>query len=174
MEYRRAWMPGSTYFFTVVTEYRRPLLIEHIDRLRNAFRHVRSKYPFSIDAIVVLPDHLHTVWTLPEGDSNYATRWMQIKRKFSSGLPANPVSPSKASKREKGIWQRRYWEHCIRDEKDWQNHMDYIHHNPVKHGYAKQVRDWPFSSFHRLVERGWYAEDWGSHIADEIRQMDHE
>ena len=101
MDYRRATIPGTSYFFTVVTEHRRPLLIEHINRLRTAFRHVREERPFRMEAIVVLPDHLHTLWTLPEGDSDYSTRWMQIKRKFSSGLSAMPSNPSQASKREK-------------------------------------------------------------------------
>ncbi|MEA2078271.1 MAG: transposase [Pseudomonadota bacterium] len=174
MDYRRAKIPGTTYFFTLVTEHRRPLLIEHIDRLRAAFRHVREKRPFRMEAIVVLPDHLHTLWTLPEGDSDYSTRWMQIKRKFSSSLSAAPSNPSQASKREKGIWQRRFWEHCIRDELDWRNHLDYIHYNPVKHGLITRVYDWPYSSFHRFVERGWYSEDWGDEVSVEVRNMEHE
>ena len=174
MDYRRAKIPGTTYFFTLVTEHRRPLLIEHIDRLRAAFRHVQEKRPFRMEAIVVLPDHLHTLWTLPEGDSDYSTRWMQIKRKFSSGLSAVPSNPSQASKREKGIWQRRFWEHCIRDELDWRNHLDYIHYNPVKHGLITRVCDWPYSSFHRFVERGWYSEDWGGEVSVEVRNMEHE
>ena len=107
MDYRRAKFPGITYFFTLVTEHRRPLLIEHIDRLRDAFRYVRKIHPFRMEAVVVLPDHLHTLWTLPEGDSDYSIRWMQIKRKFSSGLSAVPSNPSQTSKREKGIWQRK-------------------------------------------------------------------
>jgi putative transposase len=156
MEYRRLYQPGSLYFFTVVTENRQPLLLEHIDRLRGAFRLAISRYPFEIEAIVVLPEHLHTVWRLPEGDADFSRRWMVIKRKFSAGLPTATINASKISKREKGIWQRRFWEHCIRNEEDWRKHIDYIHFNPVKHGYVSQPEDWPFSSFQRAVARGWY------------------
>ena len=174
MDYRRVWSPGASYFFTVATQYRRPLLIEHIDRLRAAFRHVQANHPFTIDAVVILPDHLHTLWTLPDDDGDYAGRWMRIKRRFSSAFSASPSCPSQVKKREKGIWQRRYWEHLIRDERDWRNHMDYIHYNPVRHGYVQWVRDWPYSSFHRCVERGWYEADWGEVIADEVRRMEFE
>ncbi len=174
MDYRRVWDPGANYFFTLVTERRRALLIDHIDCLRDALRQVRAMYPFAIDAIVVLPDHLHTIWTLPPGDSDYSTRWALIKRRFSSGFPAMPSNPSQASRREKGIWQRRFWEHRIRDEGDWRRHMDYIHYNPVKHNHVRRVRDWPYSSFHHLVERGWYDKDWGNELADAVLEMDHE
>jgi len=116
MKYRRMFQPGACYFFTVATEGRKPLLLDHIQRLRAAFRLLKTRYPFEIDAIVILPDHLHTVWQLPAGDKDFSTRWMAIKRKFSAGLPQGSVNASKASKREKGIWQRRFWEHCIRDE----------------------------------------------------------
>ncbi|QSA97035.1 transposase [Methylococcus sp. EFPC2] len=164
MEYRRLYQPGSRYFFTVVTEGRRPLLVDHIERLRDAFRLGISRYPFEVEAIVVLPDHLHTVWRLPEEDSDFSRRWMAIKRKFSAGLAAGVVNASKASKREKGVWQRRYWEHCIRDEDDWRRHMDYIHYNPVKHGYVSAPKDWPYSSFSRAVARGWYSSDWAAPV----------
>lgn len=156
MEYRRCYQTGARYFFTVVTENRRPLLVDHIDRLREAFRLCRSRYEFEIEAIVVLPDHLHTLWRLPEGDADYSKRWMVIKRKFSSGFAARTVSESKTKKREKGIWQRRYWEHCIRDEDDWCNHIDYIHFNPVKHGYVAKPQDWPYSSLRQAIDKGWY------------------
>nr|VFK56432.1 MAG: putative transposase [Candidatus Kentron sp. TUN] len=172
MDYRRAKIPGAQYFFTVVIEHRRHLLIEHMDRLRAAFRHVQPRHPFRIDAIVILPDHLHTLWTLPTDDSDYANRWMRIKRTFSSGFPALPSNSSQKRKREKGIWQRRFWEHCIRDERDRQNHLDYIHYNPVKHGYVEQVRDWPYSTFQRLVKRGWYTADWGQSISHVVHDMD--
>ncbi len=172
MDYRRARMPGATYFFTVVTESRRPLLVENIERLRNAFRHARAKRPFHIDAIVILPDHLHTLISLPEGDNDYSSRWMIIKRKFSSALPAMPSTRSQASKREKGVWQRRFWEHCIRGEADWKNHMDYIHYNPVKHGNVQRVCDWPYSSFHRCVQKGWYRRDWGDGLDADFLQVD--
>jgi len=126
MDYRRARVPGGTYFFTLVTAHRQPLLVKKIDRLREAFRLVKRRHPFHIDAIVVLPDHLHAIWRLPPGDSNYPLRWSLIKRFFSSGSSAGPRTTSQRSKREKGIWQRRYWEHCIRDENDLRRHLDYI------------------------------------------------
>ncbi len=120
--------------------------------------------PFAIDAIVVLPDHLHTLWRLPDGEQDFSTRWMVIKRQFSAGLPAGPVNASKRSKREKGVWQRRFWEHCIRDEEDWRRHLDYIHYNPVKHGYVATPREWPYSSFRQAVAKGWYAEHWAAPV----------
>jgi putative transposase len=162
MDYRRYYQPGGTYFFTVVTEQRQPLLIEQIDRLRSAFQHGMKQYPFTVEGIVILPDHLHTLWRLPEGDSNFSIRWMVIKRKFSAGLDTGVVNSSKQAKREKGIWQRRFWEHCIRDADDWQQHMNYIHYNPVKHGYCSMPADWRYSSFDRLVKQGLYTADWGA------------
>jgi len=159
MQYRRFYQSGARYFFTVVTENRAPLLIENIERLRAAFRLCLSRYPFEIEAIVVLPDHLHTVWRLPEGDADFSKRWMVIKRKFSAGLQSSVVSDSKTKKREKGIWQRRFWEHYIRNEDDWRRHVDYIHFNPVKHGYVAKPQDWPYSSFNQAVSKGWYAPD---------------
>jgi len=161
MDYRRHYVPGGRYFFTVVTEGRRPLLVENIERLRAAFRRVRERYPFAVEAMVVLPDHLHTLWRLPEGDSEYSLRWMVLKRVFSSGLPRQPRSASQAGKREKGIWQRRFWEHSIRDVDDWRRHMDYIHFNAVKHGYADSPSAWPHSSFAHWVGRGLYEPGWG-------------
>jgi putative transposase len=160
MEYRRYYQPGGTYFFTIVTEHRQPLLIEHVDRLRAAFRYGIDRYPFIIEGIVILPDHLHTIWRLPNGDDNFSLRWMVIKRKFSAGFAAQMINSSKQAKREKGIWQRRFWEHCIRDEEDWRRHMDYIHYNPVKHGYCATPVEWQYSSFHRSVKQGLYAADW--------------
>jgi putative transposase len=124
MDYRRCYQPGGHYFFTVVTEQRQPLLIDHIDRLRTAFRHGMERHPFAIEAIVILPDPLHTLWHLPDGDADFSTRWMVIKRKFSAGLQPGITNASKLRKREKGIWQRRFWEHHIRDEQDWQAHTD--------------------------------------------------
>ena len=138
MKYRRWHVNGGIYFFTVVTENRRPILIENINILRESFKQVKSKSPFSIEAIVILPDHLHTIWKLPENDMDYSKRWMLIKKGFSSQMPGFSVGSSKAKKREKGIWQRRYWEHVIRDEKDLKNHFDYIHYNPVKHGLVNK------------------------------------
>ena len=159
MQYRRFYQSGSSYFFTVVTENREPILLDNIERLRSAFRLCMLRYPFEIEAIVILPEHLHTIWRLPEGDSDFSKRWMVIKRKFSSGLPSRKVSASKSHKREKGIWQRRFWEHCIRDEDDWRHHVDYIHFNPVKHGYVSEPQDWLYSSYHQAIRNGWYDSD---------------
>ncbi|KJV05668.1 REP-associated tyrosine transposase [Methylocucumis oryzae] len=172
MQYRRLYQPGARYFFTVVTENRQPILIEHIERLRAAFRLCKSRYPFEIDAIVVLPEHLHTLWRLPENDDDFSKRWMVIKRKFSAGLPSRVISDSKTKKREKGIWQRRFWEHYIRDENDWRQHVDYIHFNPVKHGYVSRPQDWPYSSFNQAVHKGWYEP--GIELEDQFIQLNHE
>ncbi|MBO4221320.1 REP-associated tyrosine transposase [Bradyrhizobium neotropicale] len=167
-DYRRNFVPGGSFFFTVnLADRRLRLLTEHIETLRLAFRETRTRHPFTIDAMVVLPDHLHAVWTLPEGDATFATRWRQIKSTFSRNLPSNePISASRAAKGERGIWQRRYWEHTIRDEDDFARHIDYIHINPVKHGLATRVRDWPYSSFHRMVRLGIYPEDWAGDVAE--------
>jgi putative transposase len=122
---------------------------------------------FTTDAVVVLPDHLHAVWTLPEGDADFGTRWRQIKSAFSRSLaPTEPISESRAAKGERGIWQRRYWEHTIRDENDFARHVDYVHINPVKHRLVTRVRDWPYSSFHRMVKLGVYPEDWAGDVAE--------
>ncbi|MCK5199278.1 MAG: transposase [Spirochaetales bacterium] len=155
MKYRRLYIPGGTYAFTVVTANRKPILIENIERLRSAFCLCLSRYPFEMKAIVVLPDHMHTLWKLPEGDADFSTRWMVIKRKFSSGLPSAPVSNSKAKKREKGIWHRRFWEHHIRDANDWENQLNYIYINPVKHKYVTSPDDWPHSSYHQSFHMRW-------------------
>jgi len=172
MQYRRFYQSGARYFFTVVTEKRKTLLIENIERLRAAFRLCLSRYPFEIEAIVVLPDHLHAVWRLPEGDANFSKRWMVIKRKFSAGLPSRVVSDSKTNKREKGVWQRRFWEHCIRDENDWRQHVDYIHFNPVKHGYVSAPQDWLYSSFNQAVRKGWYEPN--VLLEDDFHDIDNE
>jgi putative transposase len=122
---------------------------------------VRARKPFHIDAYVVMPEHLHCFWTLPEGDADFSGRWMAIKKAFSKSLPrTEPVSPVMTKRGERGIWQRRYWEHTIRDDRDYAAHMDYTHFNPVKHGLAAHTADWPFSSFHRCVAAGLYSADW--------------
>jgi putative transposase len=141
--YRRNFIAGGSFFFTVnLAERRLALLTDHIAALRAAFRHVRRRHSFEIDAIVVLPDHLHAAWTLPAGDDDFAVRWRLIKSAFSRSLPAGErVSGSRVAKGERGIWQRRYWEHTIRDERDFARHIDYIHINPVKHGYVSRVMD---------------------------------
>ena len=160
--YRRNFVAGGSYFFTVNLANRRfRLLTENIDLLRAAFRYTRQRHPFAIEAIVVLPDHLHTIWTMPEGDSDFAVRWALIKASFSRTLrKGEPVSASRRRRRERGIWQRRYWEHTIRDEDDLGRHLDYIHFNPVKHGHVACVATWPYSSFHRMVRLGFYPESW--------------
>ena len=162
--YRRSLAEGATFFFTLTLADRKSsLLTSEIERLRNAYRNVHAKYPFETIAICVLPDHLHAVWQLPEGDASFGRRWSLIKRLFSTGLSASAQrSDSKRAKREKGLWQRRFWEHQIRDDLDLHRHVDYVHYNPVKHGLVRQVKDWPHSSFHRHVERGLLDVNWGS------------
>ena len=169
--YRRCHIPGGTYFFTVnLANRRQSLLTDHIQRLRKAFRQVLTAHPFTIRAIVVLPEHIHCLWELPESDSDYSTRWRQIKSAFSRGLPrAERISASRKSKAERGIWQRRFWEHAIRDDKGFATRFDYIHYNPVKHSYVKQVKGWPYSSFHRYVRLGLYPIDWAG---EGVRNLD--
>lgn len=139
-QYIRAYVPGGSFFFTVnLADRHRRLLIEHLDLLKRCFAQVRERLPFHTEAIVVLPDHLHCIWTLPPGDADFSTRWRLLKAGFARALPTMPgESIPRVDKREHGIWQRRFWEHCLRDETDWQAHVDYIHFNPVKHGYVKQ------------------------------------
>jgi putative transposase len=165
--YRRADISGGTYFFTVVTYRRRAILCDEPVRaaLRKAVKTVQSRHPFAIDAWVLLPDHLHTIWTLPPGDANFSMRWGLIKRLVTMACADDYHQPdwmtaSKTKHRESTFWQRRYWEHLIRDEADFQHHVDYVHVNPLKHGYVKQVADWPFSTFHRFVENGVYPLNW--------------
>jgi putative transposase len=166
-QYRRAKLEGSLFFFTVVLAERpSDLLVNEIDRLRRIYRTVRQRRPFETIAICVLPDHVHAVWELPGGDDDFSTRWNLIKSGFSRGLDPRLRSASKLAKREKGIWQRRYWEHAIRNEADLARHIDYIHFNPVRHGHVRRVADWPHSSFHRYVGRGLLAADWGGDMRE--------
>jgi putative transposase len=167
-QYIRARIKGSIFFFTVVLAGRRSnLLVDEIDRFRQSYRVIQQAYPFETIAICVLPDHLHALWSMPENDADFSKRWSLIKSGFSRGLnPAQSRSTSKISKREKGIWQRRYWGHAICDDEDFERHVDYIHFNPVKHGHVARVSDWPHSSFHRYVERGLLAADWGGDMRD--------
>ena len=163
-EYRRARMAGDTWFFTVNRSERRGnrLLLDRIDTLRATLKEVRERHPFRTDAIVALPDHLHCVWTLPPGDADFSTRWGLIKSRFSRALPhAERRSSSRAKRGDRGIWQRRFGEHLIANEQDLRRHIDYIHWNPVKHGWVRCVADWPYSSFHKYVERGIYPRNWG-------------
>ena len=166
-EYRRAYAPGGTFFFTAVTYKRRPLLCDPLARrlLRGIIRRTQQRWPFTIDAIVLLPDHLHTLWTLPEGDANFSTRWAYLKKEFTKawlagGEAEGSVSESRRQNRRRGVWQRRFWEHTIRDDRDFERHCDYIHFNPVKHGHASCPHAWPYSSFRRWMRRGVYAVDW--------------
>jgi putative transposase len=156
------------FFFTLVTEQRAPILIEPLARrsLRRAFLDCRSRRPFHLVAVVLLPDHLHTVWSLPRGDTEYSLRWAWIKKEFTKswlvgGGREQAVSDSRHRNRRKGVWQRRFWEHCIEDEDDLERHIDYIHYNPVKHGLVPAAKDWPYSSFHRFAKLGAYPPDWG-------------
>ena len=159
--YRRNRVPGGTYFFTLVLADRpSSLLTREIDLLRRAWLDVSARHPFETLAVCILPDHLHAIWRLPEGDADYSLRWNQIKGGFSRHIPPK-APPVKNTARRKHIWQRRFWEHTIRDDKDMQAHVDYIHFNPVRHGLVSRVREWPHSSFHRFVRQGLLSADWG-------------
>ena len=172
--YRRASAPGGTFFFTVVTYRRRPLLTLPKSRqaLRDVIEDVRQRYPFSIDAWVLLPEHLHCIWTLPKGDSGYSLRWGLIKSGFSKNTRGifhvnEWMNDSRLHHRESTVWQRRFWEHLIRNEEEYRAYMDYIHYNPVKHAHVKRAVDWPYSTFHRCVKNGIYPEDWGYTIVQD-------
>jgi putative transposase len=169
--YRRLYIPGGCYFFTLVTHERDPFLSHEnaVIRLRESFHYCMSRRPFVIDGIVILPDHLHCLWSLPENDHDFSTRWMLIKRHFSTGMRV-----ARNARREKPVWQRRFWEHWIRDENDWRRHPDYIHYNPVKHGYVKRPDDWEFGSFRKAVEQGLYPENWGEVVPESIKGSDYE
>jgi putative transposase len=160
--YRRAFVPGGCWFFTVnLLERRKALLVDHIDALRTAMEQTRARYSFVIDAVVVLPDHIHAVWTLPSGDADFSLRWRLIKSRFAKALPKQErLSAVRVARHERGIWQRRFWEHLIRDEADYSRHVEYCYVNPLKHGLVTRVCDWPHSSFHRDVRAGMFPEDW--------------
>jgi putative transposase len=159
--YLRTWQPGGTFFFTLTLADRKcALLTEHIDLLREALRQALRRRPFRIDAMVVLPEHLHLLCTLPPADTDYATRIAHLKAGFSRALPPECRAPARRSRRELGVWQRRYWEHTIRNDQDLLAHVDYIHYNPVKHDHVDQVCDWPWSTFHRFVAQGLLPLDW--------------
>ena len=162
-DYRRNRVAGGTYFFTVnLLDRRSDLLVVQIEALRGAVRWVRERAGFHIDAWVVLPEHMHCIWTLPEGDADFAGRWRGIKTRFSKAVPqVEPVSSVRARRGARGVWQNRYWEHTIRDEADYAAHMDYVHFNPVKHGLAGHPAEWPYSTFRRCVAAGVYPVEWG-------------
>jgi putative transposase len=166
MNYRRSQLGGGTYFFTVnLCKRSRRLLVEHVDALRAVTALVKARHPFHIDAMVVLPDHLHAIWTLPLGDADYPTRWMLLKAGFSRQLPKGErIHASRRRKGERGIWQRRYWEHTLRDDEDYRHHVDYVHYNPVKHGYVVRPADWLHSSIHRYIRDGILPANWGAAI----------
>jgi putative transposase len=169
--YKRCRHQGGCYFFTVNLLERCPndLLIQQIALLRKSVKHVKENFPFDIDGWVVLPDHMHCIWTLPECDDDFSNRWRLIKSHFSKSLPKEERrSPIRQKHGERGVWQRRYWEHFIRDKNDYRRHLDYLHYNPVKHGYVDRVADWPYSSFHRLVKKGVYPQNWGIGHVDEL------
>ena len=170
--YRRADVAGGTFFFTVVSERRRPILTQPDirDALRSAITAVRQDHPFRILGWVLLPDHLHAIWRLPEGDADFSTRWSQIKRRVTrdcgkANFDPALLTPRRVIKRQGTIWQHRFWEHLIRDEDDFRRHMDYLHFNPVKHGLVARVGDWPYSSFHRFVREGVYPADWAAPLS---------
>lgn len=168
-QYRREWIPGGTYFFTVNTYQRQKLLtkLPFYQALKASIKEVRKDHPFEIIAFVLLPDHLHCIWTLPENDGNYSLRWSLIKRKVSQEtriyLP-DSISDSRIKRHESGLWQRRFWEHRIRDENDLEMHVNYVHYNPVKHGYVNNVSEWSYSSFHRYARKGILPVDWGGFV----------
>jgi putative transposase len=171
--YRRYFVPGGTYFFTLTADCRRPIFRSDwtLRLLGSLLRHCQLHDPVEVVAIVVLPDHLHTLWSLPPGDNRYSSRWNWIKGEFTKAFLANGGAetkrrPTLANERRRSVWQRRFWEHTIRDEDDLERHFDYIHYNPVKHGYVQNPRDWPWSSFHRWVQRGQYGIDWGRGYVD--------
>ena len=175
MNYRRIWLAGGTYFFTVTLLQRgnNALLTEHIAALRLAVSEVKTNYPFTIHAWVVLPDHLHCVLELPPNDSNYALRWRLIKSAFSKKMVADePRSMVRQARGERGIWQRRYWAHLITHDADFANHVDYVHINPLKHGLVKAVAEWPHSTFHQHVKMGNYPLDWAGNSANLLLDLE--
>ena len=166
VRYRRNFLQGGCYFFTVtLTDRRSTALVDHIDALRAAFRAGRRERPFDIDAIVILPDHLHAIFTLPPDDADFSGRWRRIKGYFSSRLIATGQDLKRHPNGDLLLWQRRFWEHTIRDEGDFARHVDYIHFNPIKHGLVPRVRDWPYSSFHHYVRQGVLPNDWAGDVS---------
>jgi putative transposase len=180
-EYRRWYQEGGTYFFTVVTCRRYPFFRQQKARqiLAKALRDIRDEQPFATIAMVLLEDHFHAIWSLPPGDDDFSGRFQAVKAAFTkqwlaSGGIEMPVSRAQAKRGLRGIWQRRFWEHLIRDEEDLSNHCDYIRFNPVKHGCVTRPADWPYSTFHRFVAAGHYEPDWGATLPANIAEMDYE
>jgi len=178
-DYRRVRIPGAIYFFTVVTYERKPFLTTARSRrcLRQAWLATRRKLPFESLAVCLLPDHLHCIWRLPESDADFSSRWRSIKGRFTRlsrahGRPVRRPEGSRARRREASVWQRRFWEHWIRDEEDLRRHLDYVHYNPVKHGYVRNPEDWQWTSFHRYLARGWYEVGWGHREPEAVVDLD--
>ena len=166
VRYRRNFVPGGTYFFTVTLRDRRATtLVDHIAALRAAFATTHAERPFTTDAIVILPEHLHALLTLPDADAAYPARWRRIKSLFTAAVAKTDLAIRPNVNGRYALWQSRYWEHTIRDADDFARHIDYIHFNPVKHGLVTSVRDWPHSSFHRFVRQGVVPGDWGAEPA---------
>ena len=162
----------------MVTYNRRPILTSTEARklLRSAWIDVCGRFPFATDAVCLLPEHIHCIWTLQDGDLNYSVRWKEIKRLFTKSYleqigPGDIRSESRVRRGEAAIWQRRFWEHTIRDQTDLNHHLDYIHYNPVKHELVQTVSDWPWSSFHRYVKMGYYETNWGEAVRQEVKEM---
>jgi putative transposase len=172
VRYRRNFVAGGTFFFTLTLADRTSrALIDHVEAFRAAMRKTRCLHPFTIDAVVVLPDHLHILMTLPEGDADYPNRWRLIKRRFTDAVVKSGTPIAHLQNGEPALWQRRFWEHTIRDHRDFERHVDYIHFNPVRHGLVARVRDWPYSSFHNYVRRGLLPEDWGGDFSQDHRSF---
>jgi putative transposase len=165
VNYRRNYQEDGIYFFTVTLQNRQSsALIEHVDLLRAAIKQTKLENPFAIKAIVILPDHLHTLWELPNKDVDYSLRWKKIKTYFSKSIKKQGVVLKQNKQGEHDLWQRRFWEHTIYDERDYENHVNYIHYNPVKHHYVNRPVDWPYSSIHRYIRSGILTKDWGANI----------
>ncbi len=174
-DYRRLYENGGTYFFTVVAHERRPVFQneQSVALLRNCFKRVARQHPFIIEALVVLPDHLYTIWKLPEEECDFSTRWNLIKGAFSRhyGEQQGLSSASRRKKRERTVWQRRFWEHLVRGQNEFNHLCDYIHYNPVKHGLVRSPADWPHSTFRKFVAKGLYPQDWGLTVTKELSEM---
>jgi putative transposase len=174
--YRRAYVPGGSFFFTLVTYERVPVFADDRGRrfLGDLLRAAKVRWPFTINALVLLPEHLHAIWSLPSGDTAYSTRWAWIKKEFTKewlklGGAEKSVTAGDRRERRRGVWQGRFWEHTLESEDDFDRHFDYVHYNPVRHNLVRFPRDWPWSSFHRWVRAGVYPEDWA--CSQEVRDF---
>jgi putative transposase len=175
VHYRRLQVKGGIYFFTVALQDRKStLLTQYIRVLQKSWKSVQVKRPFKTIAYVILPDHFHAVWQLPEDDNDFPTRLRLIKRQFTKNVVVMNSVFSKNKRNEYNIWQKRYWEHMIRDERDYENHINYIHYNPIKHKYVKRTRDWPYSSFMKFVNQGIYKLNWSDNIYKDYIDYDAE